>query len=151
MSAISQATITDSFLGFASKASNILHIKSDKDYSDALKTVEHLFSEATDTVDDPLNELIELISKSISDYESTKEDIVNFEVSEGNIPQEISALRILMAQHKLTISDFEDEIGSKSLVSMMLDGRKNLTKEHIAKLSRRYNLNPSIFFDLELV
>ena len=43
MSAISQAAITDSFLGFASKASNILHIKSDEDYSDALKTVEHLF------------------------------------------------------------------------------------------------------------
>jgi len=151
MSAISQAAITDSFLGFASKASNILHIKSDEDYSDALKTVEHLFSEATDTVDNPLNELIELISKSISDYESTKEDIVNFEVSARNIPQEISVLRVLMAQYKLTISDFEEEIGSKSLVSMMLDGRKNLTKEHIAKLSRRYNLNPSIFFDLELV
>ena len=76
---------------------------------------------------------------------------MNFEVSARNIPQEISVLRVLMAQYKLTISDFEEEIGSKSLVSMMLDGRKNLTKEHIAKLSRRYNLNPSIFFDLELV
>jgi len=57
-------------------------------------------------------------------------------------------LRVLMDQHNLTISEFKNEIGSKSLVSMILNGKRNLTKEHICKLSQRFNLNPSLFFNL---
>jgi len=55
-----------------------------------------------------------------------------------------------MEQHNLTVSGFKDEIGSKSLVSMILNGKINLTKEHIAKLSRRFSLNPVVFFNLKI-
>jgi len=74
-----------------------------------------------DTPDDPLNDLIDIISRSIEKYESVQEDIVNFENEANNISQEISLLRILIDQHKLTISGFKDETGSKSLVSMILN------------------------------
>ena len=121
MLAIKSKNLTSSFLGFASEASNILHIKSEKDYEEALEIIEHLFAEAKDTPDDPLNDLIDIISRSIEKYESVQEDIVNFENEANNISQEISLLRILIDQHKLTISGFKDETGSKSLVSMILN------------------------------
>jgi len=35
------------------------------------------------------------------------------------------------------------------LVSMILNGKRNLTKEHITKLSQRFSLNPSAFFNLK--
>jgi HTH-type transcriptional regulator/antitoxin HigA len=150
MLALKPETLTDSFLGFASEASNILHIKTEQDYQDALEIMEHLFSEAKDTTDDPLNDLIELVSKSIEKYEAAQEEIIAFDKEANNSNQEISVLRVLMSQHQLTLVDFKDEIGSKSLVSMILNGKRNLTKEHITKISKRFNLNPAIFFNLKV-
>ncbi len=150
MLAIKRENLTNSFLGFAHKASNILHIKSEEAYGEALEIIEHLFDEANDTIDDPLNDLIDFISKSIERYELCQENIVNFDNEANNINQEISVLRVLMEQHNLTVSGFKDEIGSKSLVSMILNGKRNLTKEHITKLSKRFSLNPAVFFNLKI-
>ena len=150
MLALKPETLTNSFLGFASEASNILHIKTEEDYQTALDTIEHLFSEAKDTVDDPLNDLIEIISRAVEKYELTQEDIASFEKQANNESQEISVIRVLINQHHLTLSDFKNEIGSKSLVSMILNGKRNLTKEHIEKLSRKFNLDPALFFNLRV-
>jgi HTH-type transcriptional regulator/antitoxin HigA len=149
MLAVKQETLTNSFLGFAHNASNILHIKSDKAYEEALELIEHLFDEANDTVDEPLNDLIDIVAKSIEKYESSQEGIIKFDNEANNITQEVSVLRVLMDQHSLTVSGFKDEIGSKSLVCMILNGKRNLTKEHITKLSKRFSLNPSVFFNLK--
>ena len=151
MLAIKPETLTNSFLGFAHEASNILHIKNKKNYEEALEIIEHLFNEASDTIDDPLNDLIDIISKSIERYESSQINIINFDKKADDLNQEVSVLRVLMEQHNLTVSGFKDEIGSKSLVSMILNGKRNLTKEHIAKLSRRFSLNPVVFFNLKIV
>ena len=151
MLALKQDTLTRSFLGFASKASNILHIKTEQDYTEALETIEYLFSEAKDEVDDPLNDLIDIISRAIERYELSQENIASFHREASNVNQEISVLRVLIDQHNLTLTAFKNEIGSKSLVSMILNGKRNLTKEHIAKLSKRFNLNPAIFFNLKAV
>ena len=78
MPAKKQDAITRSFLTFASEASNLLHIKTKQDYSDALETIEHLFNEATDELDEPLNDLIGLISRAIEKYESSQDDIASF-------------------------------------------------------------------------
>lgn len=149
MLAVKQETLTNSFLGFAHNASNILHIKSDKAYEEALELIEHLFGEANDTVDEPLNDLIDIVAKSIEKYELSQEGIIKFDNEANNITQEVSVLGVLMDQHSLTMSGFKDEIGSKSLVSMILNGKRNLTKEHITKLSKRFRLNPSVFFNLK--
>ncbi len=147
MLALKAETLTQSFLEFASEASNILHIKTEQDYQDALETLEHLFSEAKDTIDAPLNDLIELVARAIEKYEATQEGIVTFDKEASDINQEISVLRVLMSQHHLTLADFKNEIGSKSLVSMILNGKRSLTKEHITKLSKRFNLDPASFFN----
>jgi len=151
MLAIKPKTLTSSFLEFAHEASNILHIKTKVDYEEALEIIEHLFSEATDTTDDPLNDLIDIISKSIERYESRQEDIINLDKGADDISQEVSVLRVLMEQHNLTVSGLKDEIGSKSLVSMILNGKRNLTKEHITNLSKRFSLSPVVFFNIKTV
>jgi HTH-type transcriptional regulator/antitoxin HigA len=150
MLVVRQETLTNSFLGFAAQASNILHIKSEQDYEDALTTIEHLFERAEDKPDDPLNDLIDILSRAIEKYESKQNDIISFDKEAKNINQDISMLRVLMDHHGLTVSDLQDEIGSKSLISMILSGKRNLTKEHIQRLSQRFNISPSLFFDLRL-
>ena len=146
MLALRKETLTNLFLNFNAQASNILHIKSEQDYEDALTTIEYLFKQAKDKPDDPLNNLIDILSRSIEEYESKQNDIIAFDKEAKKMDQEISMLRLLMDQHNLTINSFREEIGSKSLVSMILNGKRNLTKDHILKLSQRFNISPALFF-----
>lgn len=58
----------------------------------------------------------------------------------------VDTLKLLMEQHGLGVADFP-EIGSKSLVSKILNGRgRKLTRNHIAALSKRFGLSPALFF-----
>ncbi len=139
-------SLTDSFLDFASQASNILNLKTQSDYEYSLELIEFLCDRANDSEDDPLNDLIEIISRSIEEYESKQDDLIQFEKEAKGIDPGISALRTLIDQYDLTVSDFKKEIGSKSLVSMILNGKCNLTKKHISNLSKRFQISPSLFF-----
>ena len=59
---------------------------------------------------------------------------------------DVDVLKFLMEQHHLSISDLP-EIGSKSLVSRIVNSRdRHLTKKHIAALSQRFMVSPSVFF-----
>ncbi len=57
----------------------------------------------------------------------------------------VAMLRLLMDQHQLGVANFP-EIGDKSLISRILSGKRNLTKQHITLSSERFNINPSLFF-----
>lgn len=43
-----------------------------------------------------------------------------------------------MKAHHLAVSDFQEEIGSKSYVSLVLNGRRKLTPTHAERLSERF-------------
>ncbi len=59
----------------------------------------------------------------------------------------IVALKALIKSRGLTYADLRQEIGSKSSVSLILSGERNLTKGHIQKLSARFGIPPVVFFD----
>ncbi len=50
-----------------------------------------------------------------------------------------------MDQHGLGTIDLP-EIGSKSMVSRVLSGERNLNKKHVQALSKRFGVNPGLFF-----
>lgn len=59
----------------------------------------------------------------------------------------VDVLRLLMEQHGLGVVDLP-EIGNKSLVSKILNGGgRNLTRDHIAALSKRFSVSPAFSFD----
>ena len=84
-----------------------------------------------------ITELLDLIYKNINLYEK------HAYPAEEQSPAEI--LEFLMQQHELTQSDLP-EIGSQSHVSKILAGERNLTKEQIGKLAKRFGVSPAIFF-----
>lgn len=43
----------------------------------------------------------------------------------------VAVLRTLMQQYGLKTSDFKNEIGGKSMVSMVLNGSRTLSRPHI--------------------
>lgn len=133
------------YLTFANAAGSILSIKTEEDYQDALKLLEELLKKTKDTKTDPLNGLIDLISQAIESYEQSKPEIKKFIKKLSREKNDTAVLRLLMDQHNLGVADFP-ELGDKSLISKILSGERNLTKNHIQKLSQRFCIDPNLFF-----
>ncbi|MGA7693432.1 MAG: hypothetical protein WCA76_00315 [Candidatus Sulfotelmatobacter sp.] len=82
--------------------------------------------------------LIHLLTVLVEDYETR-----NFPVPEAG---PVDIVRHLMDAHRLRQKDLVDVFGTESIVSDVLNGKRDLTKEHIRRLSRRFHVSPSVFF-----
>jgi len=58
----------------------------------------------------------------------------------------LDIIRHLMEAHKLRQKDLVDVFGTESIVSDVLNGKRDLTKEHIRRLSTRFHVSPAVFF-----
>ena len=120
--------------GFISKISN------ESDYSQALALMDELIDDYAAN-----RPLIVMLADTIERWESQSSEFTEFNAriaAQGGV----DTLRLLMEQHGLGIADLP-EIGSKSLVSKILNGRgRQLTKDHIAALSKRFGVSPAAFF-----
>ena len=112
---------------------------SEQDYNDALALVEELLMET------PSSPLVDIVCARINAYENQQPEIQALRAEMDAIPAGLAVLRTLMDQHHLTISDFADEIGSKSMVSRVLNGERQLSVNHIRKLATRFNISPAVF------
>jgi HTH-type transcriptional regulator / antitoxin HigA len=74
--------------------------------------------------------------------------IENFEETRYRLPRAkpLDALRFLMDQHELKQKDLVKVFGTASIVSEVLSGKRELNKEHIKRLSRRFHVSPELFF-----
>jgi len=88
--------------------------------------------------DEETTSLLKLIAANIRSYEAK-----HF-VSEKVSP--LQMLKFLMEEHELGQSNLP-EIGSQSLVSKIFSGERQLTIEHVRKLSKRFGVSPAVFFN----
>lgn len=74
--------------------------------------------------------------------------IENFEEQHYALPRcsPLGAIEFLMEQHGLKQKDLVDVFGSASIVSEVLNGKRELNKEHIRRLSERFHVSPELFF-----
>lgn len=133
------------FRRFADVAAPYCHITDPERYEQTLELIESLLEEAKDSKDDPLNAVISMLSSAIEQYERRVPELLAFEnqVNEGSVG--VALLYVLMDQHDLSMADLP-EIGSKSMVSRVLSGKRNLSKKHIQALSKRFGIDPGMFF-----
>ena len=130
---------------FAYVAAPYCHISDYVHYEQALELVESLLEEAQDSVEDPLNAVIDMLGHAIEVYEGKNSELAAFEKRAMNHPGDLAMLRLLMDQHGLGTADLP-EIGSKSMVSRVLSGKRGLSKKHIQALSERFGIDPGLFF-----
>lgn len=122
------------------EASFIAEIKSDDEHAQALELVESLLDEY-----DQYEPLIDLLSRSIERWESASEEFAEFNRRINEMGNGVAVLKTIMDQYDLGVNDFENEIGSKSLVSLITNHKRQLTLGHIHALAKRFNLNPKAF------
>jgi HTH-type transcriptional regulator / antitoxin HigA len=83
-------------------------------------------------------EAIELLTLLIERYEEEKYALPD--------ASPVDVLRFLIAQHGLKQRDLAPDLGSESVVSEVLSGKRKLNAAHIEQLSKRFHVSPAVFF-----
>lgn len=125
------------------EASFISEIRNEADYENALALMDELIEDY-----DENRTLIGVLTNSIEAWENTAPEFAAFNQRIAQLDDGVAVLRTLIDQYQLKADDLKNEIGSKSLVSMILNGSRKLTREHIQALSLRFGLNPAVFFQM---
>ncbi len=108
-------------------------IKSEKDYKEALESMETVF----DATKGHLAEYAETLAILVEHYET---ELFPIKESSG-----IDVVRFLMDQNGLNQKDLIGILGGKSSVSEILHGKRLLNLQHIKALSDEFNVNPATF------
>lgn len=83
-------------------------------------------------------EMAELLTLLIRDFEEKRYQLPR--------AKPLEALRFLIEQHGLKQKDLVDVFGTPSIVSEVLNGKRELNKDHIKRLSMRFQVSPELFF-----
>lgn len=111
-------------------------IQSDKELAEYTKALFNLTAKARRTRDE--EHAIELLTHLIEVYESRRWPVPD--------ASPVDVLRFLLDHNGLSQRDIAAELGSETTVSLVLAGKRSLTRDHIAKLSARFHVSPAVFF-----
>jgi len=82
--------------------------------------------------------LIALLTLLVEEYEDK-----NYPVRQAG---PLDVIRHLMEVNDLRQKDLAEVFGTESIVSDVLNGKRDLAKEHIRRLSARFHVSPAVFF-----
>lgn len=111
-------------------------IRSGQDYDTAVSALNRLLDVGAASDEHPLADLVNALGNFISDYENQQYP------AEPVTP--VAMIRFLMEQHSLSQSDLP-EIGGQSVVSEVLNGKRELNVRQIKRLSARFNIPAAVF------
>lgn len=113
-----------------------LRIDSAEKHQQVLSVMDYLMMNTPDSPDNPYNDLMLALTRTIQAYEAVQYDISPVDP--------VDLLCSLMADHRLRQSDLP-EIGPQSKVSEILNRKKALNVRQIKGLANRFNLSPAAF------
>ena len=112
-------------------------IHSDEELAEYTEALFHLTAKAAPSPEE--EEAIELLTLLIERYETERYPVPDADP--------IDVLRFLLDQSGLSQRDIAEDLGSESTVSLVLSGKRLLNRDHIARLSQRFHVSPSVFFN----
>lgn len=115
-------------------------IENDSDYQSA---IEYLTTESMIEGSEPF--LIKLVTDLISDYEINVTENLALKNRRNETDNGLAALLTLMGHRKLKNLALVDVLGSTSLVSQIVNGKRSLTVQHIYSLAKYFGVKPSTF------
>ncbi|HVH72764.1 MAG TPA: helix-turn-helix domain-containing protein [Candidatus Dormibacteraeota bacterium] len=86
----------------------------------------------------PETETAKLLVVLIADYEAKQVAV------EG--PSGVEVLKELMESNGLRQKDLAEDLGGESIVSLILQGKRQLNRQQMERLARRFHVSPAVFF-----
>ena len=111
--------------------------ETEEDFSTLVEALDELLDLVGDDESNPLMGLIHQLGDLVSAYENE-----HLPIPQGDGR---TALAFLMEQHQLGQSDLP-EVATQSVISEILNGKRQLNIRHIKALSERFNVSADTFF-----
>lgn len=121
---------------YALEVSSPAPITSERQHTDYLAVLDKLASKENSTTEE--EKYAQVLVTLIEAYEEEHHSLRN--------ASPVEVLRTLMDANNLRQKDLAAIFGSESIVSEVLHKKRALNRSHIEKLSKRFNVSPSVFF-----
>jgi HTH-type transcriptional regulator/antitoxin HigA len=112
-------------------------ITSEKDYKRRVSVMDELLDRIGANESHRLMPLLDLVTKEVEAYEAKQQ----------TLPEAAPAkvLAFLMEEHNLKQTDLAEELGGQSIVSAILNGKRELNTRQVKALAARFNVSPAVF------
>ena len=112
-------------------------ITSERDYKRRVQTMDELLDSIGSNESHRLMPLLNLVTTEIEHYENKHHALPEAAPS--------AALAYLMEEHRLKQSDLSEELGGQSVVSAILNNKRELNTRQVKALAKRFNVSPAVF------
>ena len=102
-----------------------------------LNLMNKLLDEISDRENHPLTGLLDVIATFVRNYEERTVDVPDVKPS--------AVLRLLMEQHNLRQNDLAKIVGSQSIVSAILNGKREINARQARVLAKLFGVSPAVF------
>ena len=113
------------------------HLRSDEELTEYSRALFSLTSKPKPTAAE--QEAIDLLTLLVEQYETVRYPLPEARAAE--------VLRLLMERNGVSEGKLTPEVGFQASASLILLGKRQLNRGHIARLSRRFHVSPAVFFD----
>lgn len=114
----------------------VLNVRNAREYRVAVARLDALLDDGADATRHPLHGLLHALGLAMRAYEERHVDIPDA------APRDVLAL--LMQQHGCRQGDLAN-IAPQSVISELLNGRREFNVRHVSALSRRFGVPPEVF------
>lgn len=114
-------------------------VKSEADYEAVQQEIDQLIDKDELSVDE--QDYLDLLGTLIMEYEERTEEKADYEL------HGVELVKGLLELHDLKQQDLVHIFKTKSIVSAVLNGKRQLTAEHINKLAAYFHLPHELFFE----
>jgi HTH-type transcriptional regulator/antitoxin HigA len=114
-------------------------LKSDKDYDEAIAVVDTLAVKREDSLSPAEQDYLGTLTLLIEQYDC-QHHTIEFVGYDG-----ISMLEYLMSESGMTQAELGRLLGNRALASLLLNRRRQLSKQHIRKLAQHFKVSPGLF------
>ena len=114
-------------------------IRTQRQYDQAIKVMEKLIVRDENSLDNGEADYLDVLSDLIEAYEEQ-----HYPMAEDTT-QPLDRLTHLMREGKLTVSNLGRILGSRPAASMVLHGKRELSKAQVRRLAEYFRLDPGYF------
>lgn len=119
----------------------LVPLKDEAHYNAAVSFLEALAVRDEYRLDEGQKAYLGALTQFVGDYEDQRYRI------EASHMTPIDMLKHLMAESGMTPMDLGSLLGSRSVASLVLNGKRGLSKTHIAVLSEHFRVDPGLLFE----
>lgn len=115
-------------------------IRNSQEHAEAIKFLTRLLGRPDGRLTAGQRDYADVLSRLIQDYDQHAHEFVRRQYT----PREF--LRFLLQENSMTVADLGRVLGNKTAASLVLSGKRELSKSHIRRLAARFKVEPGLFF-----